>query len=201
MQETRTVTIDGVTLTVIIERKAVKNINARLRDETLMVSAPQRVAQATLDQAITELARRLVHRVHKRRVNDEEDAITLVRRVAARFPQPPAIERAEFTLAEARWGSYSAATRTVRLNAVLLRMPRWVLEAVAAHEVAHAIHLDHSPSFWRLLRRACPDTDRAQAFLAAVSWFARAWTTLPPVERALLAGVSDDDLGEPPSLT
>lgn len=192
MAEQRVITVDGVTLTVVIERKAVKNINARLRDTTLSISAPHAVDGAALDEAITALAHRLIQRIHKRQVNHKEDALALVRQIAARFPNPPEIARAEFTLTEARWGSYSAATRTVRLNAVLLRMPRWVLEAVAAHEIAHAVHPDHSPAFWRLLRRVCPDTDRAQAFLNAVTWMARTWRDLPPVERALLTGMPDE---------
>ncbi len=193
MAEQRIITVDGVTLTVVIERKAVKNINARLRDTTLSVSAPNAVDGAALDEAIITLARRLLQRIHKRRVNHEEDALALVRQVVARFPNPPVIDHAEFTLTEARWGSYSVATRTVRLNAVLLRMPRWVLEAVVAHEIAHAIHPDHSPAFWRLLRSVCPDTDRAQTFLNAVTWMARTWRDLPPVERALLTGMRDED--------
>jgi hypothetical protein len=43
-----------------------------------------------------------------------------------------------------------------------------------------------------LARTACPDTDRARAFLAGVSWLARAWPTLPPVERAMLARADGD---------
>ncbi|MGQ9547710.1 MAG: YgjP-like metallopeptidase domain-containing protein [Roseiflexus sp.] len=192
MEDRRQITVAGITLTVLVERKAVKNINARLRDNTLHISTPHSIDDATLDQAITKLARRLIQRVHKRHINNEEDALALVRQVAARFPNPPVIEHALFTLTEARWGSYSAATGTVRLNAALLRMPRWVLEAVVAHEIAHAIHPNHSPAFWHLLRSVCPDTDRAQAFLAAVTWMARSWDNLPPVERALLTQMYDE---------
>jgi len=192
MADRRQITVAGITLTVLIERKAVKNINARLRDTTLHISAPHSVDDTALDRAIIELARRLIQRVHKRQINNEEDALALVRRVAARFPNPPVIKHATFTLTESRWGSYSAATGTVRLNATLLRMPRWVLEAVAAHEIAHAIHPNHSPAFWRLLRSVCPDTDRAQAFLTAVTWMARSWDDMPLVERALLAQVHDE---------
>ncbi|KPV52317.1 hypothetical protein SE17_16215 [Kouleothrix aurantiaca] len=54
-----TITIDGVTLSLMIERKRVKNINARLRGTTLAVSAPLHTPQATLDQVIPDLARRL----------------------------------------------------------------------------------------------------------------------------------------------
>lgn len=182
-----TVTVDGVTLVVRIERKAVKHINARLRDGVLLVSAPVRVPQPTLDEAVAELARRLLRRQRAREVNAEEDALALAERVAARFPQPLQIAQVLFvTNQEARWGSYSPATRSIRLNAALRTMPRWVLEAVVAHELAHAIHPDHSPLFWALLRSVAPDTDRADAFLQGAIWLARRWDDLPPVERAIL---------------
>ena len=184
----QTITIDGVTLTLIVERKRVKNINARLHESTLSVSAPLNTPQATLDQAILELARRLIRRAHARHVNAEEDALALATAVAARFPNKPEVAAVQFvTTQEARWGSYSARTRTIRLHAALREMPRWVLEAVVAHELAHVTHMNHSPAFWALLRRVCPATDRARAFLAGVSWLAQHWERLPPVERALLA--------------
>lgn len=187
MTASPTITIDGVTLNLVIERKQVKNINARLRGDVLYVSAPMHLPQSTLDQAVSDLARRLVRRVHALKINGEEDALALAQQVAARFPVVPDVAHVRFvTTQEARWGSYSSRTRTVRLHASLRQMPRWVLEAVIAHELAHVIHLDHSPAFWELLRRVCPDTDRANAFLQGVSWLGQHWEKLPPVERALL---------------
>ncbi|MFL5800682.1 MAG: M48 family metallopeptidase [Roseiflexaceae bacterium] len=184
----QTITIDGVTLTLLVERKHVKNINARLRATTLSISAPLNTPQSTLDQVIPELARKLVRRVHARHVNAQEDALALARKVAARFPNKPEVAEVLFvTTQEARWGSYSSATHTIRLHAALRRMPRWVLEAVVAHELAHVTHHDHSPAFWKLLRHVCPDTDRAKAFLAGVGWLGFNWEQLPPIERALLA--------------
>jgi predicted metal-dependent hydrolase len=184
----QTITVDGVTLTLVIERKRVKNINARLRETTLSVSAPLNTPQATLDKVIPDLARRLVRRAHARQINAAEDAVALARRIAARFPTPPEVAEVLFvTNQEARWGSYSPATRTIRLHAALRSMPPWVLEAVVAHELAHVAHHDHSPAFWKLLRRVYPDTDRARAFLAGVSWLGLNWEHLPPVERAQLA--------------
>ncbi len=184
------ITVDGVTLTLQIERKRVKNINARLRGEVLAVSAPLNTPQATLDQVIPDLARRLVRRVRARQINTEDDALALVQRVAARFPQPPSVARVRWaTNQQARWGSYSAATRTIRLNAALRHMPGWVLEAVVAHELAHVFFQDHGPGFWKLLRSVEPAVDRADAFLAGVTWLGHYWESLPPVERGLLARV------------
>lgn len=182
-----TITVDGVTLTLTVERKRVRNINARLRGTQLFVSAPLHAAQKHLDTAIPDLARRLIRRVRAHEVNAQDDALALAREVATRFPTPPQVEQVQFvTTQESRWGSYSAVTRTIRLNAVLRAMPTWVLKAVVAHELAHVFHLNHSSEFKQLLRRVYPDTDRADMFLSGVSWMAQQWECLPPVERALL---------------
>lgn len=192
----QTITVDGITLTLLIERKRIKNINARLRDTTLSISAPLHIPQATLDQAIPDLARRLVRRVRARQINAEDDALTLAHKIAERFPTKPVVAQVQFvTTQQARWGSYSSASRTIRLNAALREMPRWVLEAVVAHELTHVFHQNHGPEFWKLLRRVCADVDRADAFLAGVSWLGHRWESLPPVERALLThanGYLDD---------
>ena len=180
-------TVDGTTLDLILKRKLVKNVNARLSGSALLVSAPVGMPEEKLEPAVRELARKLLRRAHAAHVNGEGDALALARKVARRFPEPPSVGRALFVTTQgARWGSYSTKTKTVRLNAALRGMPGWVLEAVVAHELAHVFHPDHSPAFGDLLGRACPESGRAEAFLAGVSWFARNIDVIAPVERELL---------------
>lgn len=194
MSESQIISVDGVELTVVVQRKRVMHLNARLHGSTLKLSAPYSATRAQIEQAIPELAHRLLRSARAKHVNREEDALALARRIATRFPRPPEVQGVAFvTTQRSRWGSYSAATGTIRLNAVLRQMPRWVLEAVVAHEFTHAVHLRHSDSFWALLRRVCPDTDRANAFLDGVSWLAGSWQRLPPVERALLVVVPGEE--------
>lgn len=183
--------VDGLILTRVVTRKRVKNINVRLVGDELRVSAPHRVSEEELDEVVETLARRLVRRRRAREINTEVDALALARRVARRFFDPPRIAAAKFSTRQtSRWGSYNTGTCTVNLNAALRQMPIWVLESVVAHELAHVHHPNHSPAFWKLLREACPETDRARAFLEGVNWLGRTWAELPPVERSLL--VSDD---------
>jgi predicted metal-dependent hydrolase len=190
----RFVTIDGVTLALRITRKRVKNINARLVGGELLVSAPRGIPEYELAPLIRELGRRLVRRERARMVNSVDDALALARRVARRFPDPPAIEAARFSTNQcSRWGSFSLRTRTIHLNAALRQMPTWVLEAVVAHELAHVVHPDHSARFWVLLRDVCPETDRARAFLEGVTWLAGSWERLPPVERGQLGAAIHDE--------
>jgi len=174
--EAQILEVDGVALELRVIRKRVKNINARLRGKTLLVSAPHRVPAGELEETILQLARRLVRRGRADVVNSDGGAETIARKVAARFSDPPEVAEVRFvTNQRARWGSYSSQTGVVRLNAALRQMPPWVLEAVVAHELAHSFHLDHSPAFWELVRSVCPKTDRARAFLEGVSWLAAAW--------------------------
>ncbi len=129
---------------------------------------------------------------HASMLNEAHDALKLVREVAKRFPKEPIVRRVMFvTTQRKRWGSYGTRTKTVRLNAALRRMPRWVLEAVVAHELAHTFHADHSRAFWELLRRVCPETERAEAFLAGVSWLAHNRERLPAVEREILGAIGE----------
>src|SRR5262249_61012948 len=86
----QTITVDGVTLTLLIERKRVKNINARLRESTLSVSVPLHTTQATLDQVIPDPARRRGRRMRARQVNAEADALALAHKVERRVPRGPA---------------------------------------------------------------------------------------------------------------
>ncbi len=186
--ESSVIVVDGTRLTVELRRKAVKHVNARLRGDILRVSVPLRLGEREAAEAVGVLARRLLRRARARAVNGEDEARRLAVRVAARFPQPPPVRDVRFvTTQRARWGSFSLRTGTIRLHAALRQMPPWVLEAVVAHELAHAVHPGHGPEFRRVLRQACPDSDRATAFLAGVSWTAARWESLPPVERALLA--------------
>jgi predicted metal-dependent hydrolase len=63
-----------------------------------------------------------------------------------------------------RWGSCST-TGVLSFSWRLILAPPFVLNYLAAHEVAHLVEMNHSPRFWRLLTRLCPSTARAKLWL------------------------------------
>jgi predicted metal-dependent hydrolase len=65
-----------------------------------------------------------------------------------------------------RWGSCSASG-DLSYSWRLILAPSYVLDYVAAHEVAHLKHLDHSQRFWRLVLTHCPNAARAKKWLKA----------------------------------
>jgi predicted metal-dependent hydrolase len=65
-----------------------------------------------------------------------------------------------------RWGSCST-TGLLSYSWRLILAPPFVLEYLAAHEVAHLVEMNHSRRFWRLVERICPQTGRAKSWLHA----------------------------------
>ncbi len=63
-----------------------------------------------------------------------------------------------------RWGSCSTSG-TLSFSWRLIFAPPFVLDYVAAHEVAHLREMNHGPRFWRLVRDAVPYMQKARGWL------------------------------------
>lgn len=78
---------------------------------------------------------------------------------------------------KARWGSCSSRGQ-IRYSWRLILAPEWVRRATVAHEVAHRLHMDHSPRFHAAVARILEaDATPARAWLrthgASLHWFGR----------------------------
>ncbi|MBD3838316.1 M48 family metallopeptidase, partial [Brevundimonas sp.] len=56
-----------------------------------------------------------------------------------------------------RWGSCSPHNRTIRYSWRVIMAPPPVIDYLAAHEVAHLVHADHSPAYWSVVERLVGD--------------------------------------------
>ncbi|MCL2715519.1 MAG: M48 family metallopeptidase [Alphaproteobacteria bacterium] len=63
-----------------------------------------------------------------------------------------------------RWGSCTSAG-SLSFSWRLILSPPFVLNYIAAHEVAHLVEMNHSVRFWRLVGRICPSVERAKKWL------------------------------------
>jgi predicted metal-dependent hydrolase len=63
-----------------------------------------------------------------------------------------------------RWGSCTSAG-SLSYSWRLILAPPFVLDYLAAHEVAHLVEMNHSPRFWRVCARICSHVERAKRWL------------------------------------
>jgi predicted metal-dependent hydrolase len=63
-----------------------------------------------------------------------------------------------------RWGSCTSAG-SLSFSWRLILAPPFVLDYLAAHEVAHLVEMNHSTRFWRVVARICPHVERAKRWL------------------------------------
>ncbi len=75
-----------------------------------------------------------------------------------------AIKRISVRDQSSRWGSCSN-TGVLSFSWRLIFAPPFVLDYLAAHEVSHLVELNHSPRFWRLVKRLYPNVERAKVWL------------------------------------
>lgn len=111
--------------------------------------------------ASPHLARR-VHDFLKREAKRELERAS--REAAARLGVT--IKRVSVRDPSSRWGSCST-TGVLSYSWRLIMAPPYVLDYLAAHEVAHLVEMNHSRRFWQLVERICPNVNHAKAWLDA----------------------------------
>ena len=90
----------------------------------------------------------------KRRIEDwlRKQARECFTELADQFCTQLAVTRRRLTIRDtkSRWGSCSS-DGAIMLSWRLIMAPPHAYRYVVAHEVAHLVHLDHSPAFWRIV--------------------------------------------------
>ena len=105
--------------------------------EIHVAGKPEHLPRRLRDWLTAELKGELVPRVHAK---------------AQRVERP--VKRITLRDSRSRWGS-CGPDASLSFSWRLVFAPPEVLDYLVAHEVAHLVHLDHSPRFWALARTLC----------------------------------------------
>ena len=65
-----------------------------------------------------------------------------------------------------RWGSCTSSGG-LNFSWRLIMAPPFALDYLAAHEVAHLLHMNHSPAFWKAVGSLSKDVSAAESWLKA----------------------------------
>lgn len=147
---------------VIRSARRRKTVEARQVGGRLRISIPATMTQAEEARWIEEMTRRFERRSQVEPIDLSERAKTLARQYG--LPTPVSIRWVENQ--RTRWGSCTTATGAVRISTALSSYPRWVLDYVIVHELAHLVEPSHRPAFWALVARY-PHAERARGYLIA----------------------------------
>ena len=132
------------------ERRGTVAIDADLAGPVLLVSGDAR-----------HLKRRVVDFLKREAKRDIEWAV--IRHALALGVRATVVRLRDQT---SRWGSCSPDGH-LSFSWRLVLAPPFVLDYLAAHEVAHMRELNHSRRFWQVCRALAPQTDAARALLLA----------------------------------
>lgn len=109
------------------------------------------MAELCVSGDVTFLPRRVTDWLRREVKNDLNESVL---RHATKLGVRPA--RITVRDQSSRWGSCSS-TRALSFSWRLILTPPEVLDYVAAHEVAHLVHMNHEPEFWRIVAQLIPD--------------------------------------------
>ena len=107
----------------------------------------------------SHMGRRVTDWLKKQARQDLEEA---VRRHSANLGIRPSALKIKDT--SSRWGSCSA-DRVLSFSWRIIMAPPFVLDYLAAHEVAHLKEMNHSDRFWAEVKALCPDFERGRKWL------------------------------------
>lgn len=148
---------------VVRSAKRRKTISAhQVRDDLLRVSIPASMSVAEEQRWVDEMVKRFAKRAEADRI----DLAVRARELADQygFPQPRSVRWVDNQ--HTRWGSCTPADGSIRLSSRMVGFPRWVIDSVLVHELAHLVEHGHTPRFHALCARY-PLTERATGYLLA----------------------------------
>jgi hypothetical protein len=154
--------VQSLEVEVVRSAKRRKSVSARIVDGRIVVRMPHWMSKAQEAEYVTSL----VAKLERQHAATEVDLPRRAAELGSRYDLPRPTSIRWVTNQQQRWGSCTPSTGEIRISDRIAAFPGWVLDAVIVHELAHLVHLHHSPEFWALANRY-PKTERAYGFLIA----------------------------------
>ncbi|MCL7410350.1 MAG: M48 family metallopeptidase [Methanosarcinaceae archaeon] len=152
---------------IIRSYKRKKTVQAKIVDDKLHVYLPEGLSK----KRESELIEKMVAKVEKKRLKKElingEDYLNTCFNEFNRKHFNGELELTSIkyvTNQNACNGSCTPAKGTIRISHRLADMPKWVLDYLIMHEMAHLLYPDHSKMFWDKVNEY-QYTERARGFL------------------------------------
>ena len=168
---------------VQVIRSRRKTLSVSIRDGALVVSAPLRTSDQTINDFLYKHRRWIqVHmekaqashmeaesagRLTMEEIRDLADqALKVIPERVKHYAALMGVTYGRITIRNqrTRWGSCTAQGN-LNFNCLLMLCPLEVIDSVIVHELAHRREMNHSPRFYALVRKAYPEYDKWNQWL------------------------------------
>ncbi|HZA60431.1 MAG TPA: M48 family metallopeptidase [Actinomycetota bacterium] len=145
-----------------------KTIQAERRGRKVVVLLPVDLTRSEERRWVRTMVERLTQRERLDRLNASPELERRARDLNERYFGGRLRWRSIRYVKEARgqYGSCTPEDRTIRVSERVAEFPSWVRTYVVMHELAHLRIPEHSPHFWKVVRRY-PMAERARGYLIA----------------------------------
>ena len=179
----RYIDLNGRQIEYSLEYKKVKNINLRIKQDGIFVSASKRVSIKRIEEFMKDKSEFILRAVDKfaslpkkekiQYFGDDEikDVILdICKKIYPVFEKRgikyPDIK---FRKMVSRWGSCNYINGIITFNTALKYAPYECIEYVAYHEFCHFLQANHSPLFYKELEAVCPGHKECRKILKGIS--------------------------------
>jgi predicted metal-dependent hydrolase len=145
-----------------------RTVSAYREGSRVVVLIPARLSRAEEAEWVTTMLARIEKAERRRRPTDDAlhaRATELSKRYLGGRAAPVSVRWVDNQ--NTRWGSCTPSDKTIRLTTRLQGFPRYVVDYVLVHELAHLQVSEHGAAFWALVERY-PMSERARGFLEGV---------------------------------
>jgi predicted metal-dependent hydrolase len=169
-------------------RRRRRTVSAYRDGDRIVVLIPAAMSKREEQRWVSDMVARVQRSEARKRPSDDEllsRARGLNDRYLGGLATPDSVRWVDNQ--RARWGSCTPGDRSIRVSTRLRGMPRWVVDYVLVHELAHLIEPGHDERFWGWVNHY-PRAERARGYL--LGWSAAADVEPPSSETE--AGEVDD---------
>jgi predicted metal-dependent hydrolase len=157
-----------------------RTVSAYRDGDRIIVLIPASMSKRDEAKWVTDMVARVERAERRKRPSDDEllkRAQVLNDQCLGGLATPESVRWVDNQ--NARWGSCTPGDRSIRLSTRLQGMPRWVVDYVLVHELAHLIEPGHDDRFWGWVNHY-PRAERARGYL--LGWSAAADVEPPSSE-------------------
>jgi predicted metal-dependent hydrolase len=159
-----------------------RTVSAYREGDRIVVLIPASLTRAEESEWVTKMVDR-IERSERRKQLSDDDLLDRAHDLNAHYfggmAEPVSVRWVDNQ--RSRWGSCTPGDRSIRLSARLQEMPRWVVDYVLVHELAHLLEPGHDANFWAWVDRY-PKAERAKGYLTG--WSAASQLETPPGDDA-----------------